>query len=89
MNYSYSFVGTVILYICLLCVVNCRAVMVSDSSASGGETAAISDPDKNFTYLLVTEKLPQLIAYMPKIKSSKQGITMKKTGNVTWGEAWE
>ena len=50
--------------------------MVSDSSASGGETAAISDPDKNFTYLLVTEKLPQLIAYMPKIKSSKQGITM-------------
>ena len=48
--------------------------MVSDSSASGGETAAISDPDKNFTYLLVTEKLPQLIAYMPKIKSSKQGI---------------
>ena len=68
----------------LLHVVNCRAVMVSDSSASGGETATISDPDKNFTYLLVTEKLPQLIAYMPKIKSSKQGITMFDEGDWEW-----
>ena len=51
-----------------------RAVMADSSSGRDTRDApAISEADKHFIYLLVTEKLPQLIAYMPKIKSSKQG----------------
>ena len=68
---------------CILCVI-LRAVMASDSSTSGGHSGAISDPDKHFTYLLVTEKLPQLIAYMPKIKSCKQGITELQCDEGGW-----
>jgi len=50
-----------------------RAVMADSSSGRDTRDApAISEADKHFIYLLVTEKLPQLIAYMPKIKSSKQ-----------------
>ena len=58
-------------------VLSCRAVLSMWKGElgpeGGGDAPPISKQAKNVIYSLATEKLPQLISYMTKIKAFKQG----------------